>query len=475
MPSPAGPRLGATFAITAGALFMFALDRLIVVTALPAIQRDLGASLQALEWTVSAYTLTFTVLLLAGAALGDRFGRRRMFTAGLALFTAGSAAAALAPTAGALVMARALQGVGGSLIAPLSLTILSAAAPAGRRGAVLGAWGAVAAAAAAIGPVAGGALAAALSWHWIFWINVPVGLALIPLARRGLDESHGPHSELDLPGIALSGTALLMIVWGLVEAGRSSWSSPVVLSTLLAGAVGLVAFVAWERRAPAPMLPMRFFRRRGFAAGSAAALLGYLGMLGALFEIGQLMQTGLGATPLGAGLRLLPMTTAMMVTAPVAGALSDRLGPRPLLVGALALEALALAWLGQWPRPASPSVGGDRAHPDRLRRRLRVRAAPGRAAGRRGPRRAGPGRRRRHRRARARRRARRRRPRRRLRRPRRWAVARRVRGRLRPRAARRRRRGGRGGGGGPRRAPQPARPRHRPARARARAPACLTL
>src|SRR4051812_33867987 len=149
MSSPACPRLGATFAITAGALFMFALDRLIVVTALPAIQHDLGASLQALEWTVSAYTLTFTVLLLAGAALGDRFGRRRMFTAGLALFTAGSAAAALAPTAGGLVLARALQGVGGSLIAPLSLTILSAAAPAGRRGAVLGAWGAVAAAAAA--------------------------------------------------------------------------------------------------------------------------------------------------------------------------------------------------------------------------------------------------------------------------------------------------------------------------------------
>jgi EmrB/QacA subfamily drug resistance transporter len=351
MSSPAAPRLGATFAITAGALFMFALDRLIVVTALPAIQRDLGASLQALEWTVSAYTLTFTVLLLAGAALGDRFGRRRMFTVGLALFTAGSAAAALAPTAGALVLARALQGVGGSLIAPLSLTILSAAAPAARRGAVLGAWGAVAAGAAATGPVAGGALADALSWHWIFWVNVPVGLALIPLARRWLDESHGPHSELDLTGIALSGAALLMIVWGLVEAGRSSWSSPLVISTLLAGGVGLAAFVAWERRAPAPMLPMRFFRSRGFAAGSGAALLGYLGMLGALFEIGQLMQTGLGASPLGAGLRLLPMTVAMMVTAPVAGALSDRLGPRGLLAGALALEALALAWLGHVATP----------------------------------------------------------------------------------------------------------------------------
>ncbi|HEY7076458.1 MAG TPA: MFS transporter [Solirubrobacteraceae bacterium] len=261
MPRPAAPRLAATFAITAGALFMFALDRLIVVTALPDIQRDLGASLQALEWTVSAYTLTFTVLLLAGAALGDRFGRRRMFTAGRALFTAGSAAAALAPTAAALVAARALQGVGGSLIAPLSLTILSAATPAARRGAVLGAWGAVAAAAAATGPVVGGVLAGAASWHWIFWLNVPVGLALIPLARRGLDESHGPHGRLDLTGIALSGTALLMLVWGLVEAGRSGWSDPPVLSTLFAGIVGLAAFAAWERQAPAPMLPLRFFRR----------------------------------------------------------------------------------------------------------------------------------------------------------------------------------------------------------------------
>jgi EmrB/QacA subfamily drug resistance transporter len=344
---PTRQRTAATFAITAAALFMFALDRLIVVTALPAIQRDLGASLQSLEWTVSAYTLTFCVLLLTGAALGDRFGRRRMFVLGVALFTVGSAAAALAPSPGALIAARAFQGIGGSVIAPLSLTILSAATPPERRGAVLGAWGAVASAAAALGPVVGGALAHGLSWHWIFWLNVPLGLALIPCAHRCLDESHGPHGRLDVPGIALSGAGLLALVYGLVEAGRSGWSSPHVLLALGGGVAGLVAFAAWEHRSPAPMLPLRFFRARAFAAASGAALLAYLGMLGALFLVGQLMQVGLGASPLGAGLRLLPMTTVMLVGAPVAGRLCDRLGPRPLMAGALALEALALAWLAQ--------------------------------------------------------------------------------------------------------------------------------
>src|SRR3954447_9966576 len=206
-----------TFVITAAALFMFALDRLIVVTALPVIQRDLSASLTALEWTVNAFTLTFAVLLPAGAALGDRFGRRRTFVAGLWLFTAGSAAAALAPSAGALVAARALQGVGGAIIVPLSLTLLSAATPPEHRGAVLGAWGAVAGVAAASGPVLGGVLSDALSWHCIFWVNVPVGLVLVPLAHRRLTESHGPHRRLDPPGLALSGAGLLALVWALVE------------------------------------------------------------------------------------------------------------------------------------------------------------------------------------------------------------------------------------------------------------------
>jgi MFS family permease len=231
------------------------------------------------------------------------------------------------------------------MLLPLSLTILSAATPAERRGAVLGAWGAVAAVAAALGPVLGGVLAGALSWHWIFWLNVPIGIALMPLARRRLTESHGPHTRLDLPGIALSSTGLLALVWALIDAGQDGPSSPRVMLAGAAGAAGIAAFVAWELRAPAPMVPMRFFRAPGFAGAIAASLLAYFGLFGALFLIGQLLQTGLGATPLHAGLGLLPMTGAMALTAPAAGAVCDRIGPRPLLTGALALKTCALTWV----------------------------------------------------------------------------------------------------------------------------------
>jgi EmrB/QacA subfamily drug resistance transporter len=325
-----------TFAITAAALFMFALDRLIVTSALPVIQRDLGAGLTALEWTVNAFTLTFAVLLLAGAALGDRFGRRRTFVAGLVLFTAGSAAAALAPSAGALVAARAFQGVGGAIITPLSLTLLSAATPPERRARVLGAWGAVAGVAAASGPVAGGVLSDALSWHWIFWVNVPVGLVLIPLARRRLAESHGPHGRLDLPGLLLSGIGLLALVWALVERDAAA---------LVPAGLALAGFVAWERRAPAPMLPLGFFRVRAFAVASLVSVLAYAGLFGALFLLGQLMQTGRGASPLQAGLELLPLTATMVFVAPVAGRLCERIGPRTLMTAALTLVAAGLGWL----------------------------------------------------------------------------------------------------------------------------------
>jgi EmrB/QacA subfamily drug resistance transporter len=336
---------GWTFAITALGLFMFALDRLIVTNALPAIERDLGADVAALEWTINAFTLTFAVLLLTGAALGDRFGRRRAFTAGLALFTVGSAAAALAPSASALIAARAIQGAGGAIITPLSLTLLLGATPADKRGVVLGAWGSTAAVAAAAGPVVGGALTGVLSWHWIFWLNVPIGLVLVPLARAKLQESRGPHPRLDLPGLALSGAGLLALVWGLVEAPSVGWTSPGAIGAVGAGAATLAVFVWWQQRASAPMLPLAFFRARSFAAASAAAFVAYSGIFGALFVLGQLLQTGYGDSPLDAGLGLLPMTAAMVLTAPAAGALSDRTGPRPLLCAALALETLALLWL----------------------------------------------------------------------------------------------------------------------------------
>src|SRR6266545_1057434 len=226
-----------TFAITSVALFMTTLDNLVVTTALPVIREDLHASLSGLEWTVNAYTLTFAVLLLTGAALGDRFGRRRLFAIGLAIFTLASAAAALAPSLEVLVAARALQGLGGAIITPLTLTILSAAVPAEKRGVALGAWGGIGGLAVALGPLVGGAVVSGLSWQWIFWLNVPIGLLMIPLALRRLDETKGPSNRLDLPGLGLVSTGLLGVVWGLVRGNGQGWASPEIVGSLGVGAV----------------------------------------------------------------------------------------------------------------------------------------------------------------------------------------------------------------------------------------------
>ncbi len=215
-----------TFAITSLALFMVSLDNLVVTTAIPVIRVDLGASLEQLEWTVNAYTLTFAVLLLTGAALGDRFGRRRMFALGLSIFTLGSVAAAVAPSIDALNAARAVQGVGGAIVMPLTLTLLSAAVPPEKRGLALGAWGGIGGLAIAFGPVVGGAVVEGIAWQWIFWLNVPIGLVLVPLALRRLEESFGPGGRLDLPGLALVSAGLFGIVWGLVRGNAQGWSSP---------------------------------------------------------------------------------------------------------------------------------------------------------------------------------------------------------------------------------------------------------
>src|SRR5712691_10475312 len=272
-----------TFAITSAAVFMATLDNLVVTTALPVIRKDLHATLASLEWTVNAYTLTFAVLLLTGAALGDRFGRRRMFVIGLAIFTVSSAAAALAPSAGALIAARAAQGVGGAIITPLTLTILSAGVPANRRGAFIGAWSGIAGLAVALGPVVGGAVVSGISWHWIFWLNVPIGIVLIPLAFRRLDESHGPMAKLDLRGVALASAGLTGIVWGLVRGNGQGWASPEIVTALVAGAIVFALFIVWELRAQEPMLPMRFFRNRAFALSNVASLFMFFGMFGSIF------------------------------------------------------------------------------------------------------------------------------------------------------------------------------------------------
>jgi EmrB/QacA subfamily drug resistance transporter len=334
-----------TFVIVSIALFMVVLDNLVVSTALPVIRVDLGASIEDLEWTVNAYTLTFAVLLLTGAALGDRFGRRRLFVIGLGIFTAASAAAALAPSIEWLIAARAVQGLGGAIVTPLTLTILSEAMPKERRGVAIGAWSGIAGLAVAMGPVIGGAVVDGISWQWIFWLNVPIGLVLLPLGALRLRESHGPAARLDLTGLGLASAGLFGIVWGLVNGNADGWTSGRIVLPLILGGALTAAFVAWELRAREPMLPMRFFRDRAFAAANGASLFMYFGMFGSIFLLTQFFQTAQGYSPLGAGLRILPWTAMPMIVAPIAGALSDRIGGRPLMATGLALQAVGLGWI----------------------------------------------------------------------------------------------------------------------------------
>ncbi len=343
-----------TFAIVSIALFMVVLDNLVVTTALPSIREDLGATIQSLEWTVNAYTLSFAVLLLTGAALGDRFGRRRMFVIGLGIFTLSSAAAALAPSTGALIAARAVQGAGAAAVLPLTLTLLSEAFPAGRRGLVIGLWSGISGLGVAIGPLVGGAVVDGISWHWIFWINVPIGLALMPLAARRLTESHGPAKELDLPGLVLGGLGLLGVVYGIVRGNELGWTSAVIVAAIGAGLALLVAFAAWERRAPHPMLPLRFFRSRTFAAANGVGFVMYFGVFGSIFLLAPFLQVTQGLSPLEAGIRTLPWTGMPMLIAPIAGLLSDRVGARPLMASGLALQAGAIAWLAAVSTPGVP-------------------------------------------------------------------------------------------------------------------------
>jgi len=343
--SRSGPSAVATIVVTSVAAFMVALDNLVVTTALPSIREHLHAGLEGLEWTVNAYTLTFAVLLLPAAALGDRLGRRRVFLAGLTLFTLASAAAALSTNAEMLIIARALQGIGGAAVMPLSLTLLSASVPAHRRGAALGIWGAASGLAVALGPVVGGAVTQGASWEFIFWLNVPIGLLLIPAARRVLAEQAGPTKRLDLPGLVLISAGLFGIVFGIVRGNGHGWTSTQVLTALGIGAVLVVAFLVRENYAAAPMLPLRLFRSRAFTSVNIAALLMSFGMFGSVFLLSQFLQTAMGYSPFAAGLRTLPWTAMPVLVAPIAGPLSDRIGGKPLLAAGLALQTAGLAWI----------------------------------------------------------------------------------------------------------------------------------
>ena len=343
MPQPT--RVAWTFAISSIALFMAALDNLVVTTALPVIRSSFNASLGELEWIVNAYTLTFAVLLLTGAALGDRFGRKRLFIIGLVVFTAGSAVAALSSTVTVLIVARAIQGLGGAIITPLSLTILSAAVPKERRAVALGAWGGIAGLAIAIGPLVGGAISEGLAWQAIFWINVPIGLLTIPMALTRLTETSGPSSRLDLPGLGIVSAGLFAIVWGLVRGNELGWTSTEIVASLGAGLVLIAAFVGWEMRAAEPMIPLRFFRSRSFTAANVVSLLMTFGMFGSIFLLAQFFQVVQHYSPFQAGLRTLPWTIMPVFVAPIAGLVSSRTGTRPLLVLGMSLQAIALAWL----------------------------------------------------------------------------------------------------------------------------------
>ena len=340
-----------TLVLASLGVFMVALDTLVVSTALPVLRVDLGASLSDLEWTVNAYNLAFACFLLTGAALGDRFGRRRMFSLGLLGFTAASAAAALSPSVGALVAARAVQGAAAAVVMPLTLTLISEAFPLEKRGTAIGIWGGISGLAVAAGPVVGGAIIDGIDWHWIFWLNVPIGLVLAPLAANRLSESYGPRPQLDVIGLVLAGPGVLGLTWGLVRSSAIGWDSGEVLAALAAGASLLSVFLAWERRAASPMLPLALFRERGFVAGNAVSFFMYAALFGALFLISQLLQTALGNSPFQAGLRILPWTAAPMVIAPLAGTLADRYGNRLFMAIGLALQALGLAWVAVIAKP----------------------------------------------------------------------------------------------------------------------------
>jgi EmrB/QacA subfamily drug resistance transporter len=334
-----------TFLITAAAMFMAQLDNLVVSIALPSIRQSLHAGLSGLQWTVSAYTLTFAVFLLTGSTLGDRFGRRTLFVAGLGVFTGASVVSALAPNIAVLIAARAVQGLGGAVLVPLSLTLLSASVRPEKRGAAVGAWGAIGGLAVALGPVIGGTIVEAASWQWIFWVNVPLGLVLLPLAWFGLTDSRGPVRRLDVVGTVLATGGLLGVVLGLIRGGEAGWTTPIVLTGFIAGGALLVAFVLWELRTDAPMVPMHLFRGRSFPLINVSALLMSFGMFGAVFFLSQVFQTVFGYSPLASGVRILPWTGMPMLVAPVAGILSDRIGGKWIVTVGLGLQAVALTWI----------------------------------------------------------------------------------------------------------------------------------
>ena len=337
--------LGVVLAAVGIPTFMVTLDNLVVTNALPVIKSELGASLSDLQWFVNAYTLAFAALLLTAAAIGDRLGRRRVFLAGIALFTLASAACALASEPWMLIGARAIQGIGAAAVMPLSLTLLAGAVPEKQRSAAIGIWGGISGLGVAVGPVVGGAVVDGLNWQWIFWLNVPVGVFAVLLAARVLTESRGTAKRLDLLGLVLATAGVLSIVWGVVHGAGDGWTSGSVLGSLIAGVVLLAAFIGWEARTSAPMLPLRLFSVRSFSVVNVVSFTFAVGVFGSVFLLAQFFQVVQGYTPFQSGVRTLPWTAAPLVVAPIAGLIVDRVGPRTLIVVGQTFLAAALGWI----------------------------------------------------------------------------------------------------------------------------------
>ncbi|KIA64660.1 MFS transporter [Nocardia vulneris] len=345
MPVTSGRGVAAVIAAVGIPMFMVTLDNLVVTNALPVIRTELGASLTDLQWFVNAYTLAFASLLLTASAIGDRLGRRRVFLAGIALFTVASALCALATEPWMLIAARAIQGFGAAGVMPLSLTLLTAAVPERLRNAAIGIWGGITGLGVALGPLVGGAVVEGLSWQWIFWLNVPIGLLVLPFAARVLGESFGGARRLDPVGLLLSAGGVLAIVWGVIHGADDGWTSATVLGGLIGGAVLLVALVAWELRTPEPMIPLHLFRSRAYGLSNATSFAFSAGVFGSIFLLVQYFQVVQGYSPLESGIRTMPWTMAPMVVAPLAGLIVDRVGARTLLTAGQVFLAASLVWL----------------------------------------------------------------------------------------------------------------------------------
>jgi EmrB/QacA subfamily drug resistance transporter len=358
MAAPAGSSDSTWVLVLASAAnLMVGLDALVVSTALTEIGRELGASIEALEWTVNAYALSFAAFLLTAAVLGDRFGRRRLFAAGLMLFVAASSACALASSIGWLIAARAVQGVGAAIVMPLALAQISAAFPPERRGWALGIYSSIAGLSTVLGPIVGGVVTEGLAWRWIFWVNLPIGLVAAALAVARLRETFGAKEAIDLPGLVLATGGAFGLVWGLVRANAAGWGNLEILSALAGGALLVLLLVAWEFRSAQPMIPMRFFQLRAFAAGNAAMFFLNGAFMSAIFFMAQFQQAALGAGPLTAGLRLLPWGVAVILGARNAVGFAKRFGDASAIVLGLAVQAAGLAWIALIADPGMAYAG----------------------------------------------------------------------------------------------------------------------